>query len=779
MILSSLVLEILIVVAMTFIVARMWRTGRRENVSQERGWKWILGGFCLLFVGALVDLSDHFPEQLSRFVFLGHGPYQAIAEKFVGFLGGYVLLAVGFWRWLPHITERRRIETELRETTAQLELRVRRGSAELNLKRMDLEREIRQRQVATSELRRSRELLEKVVGNAPILLLACDTQGRISLVQGRAAEALGLPDKDSQDNNIFELYPSMAADLRLALDGRACTSTIALGEQTFELLHSPWVSEDDTLQGVVTVGTDVTDLHEAHQALQLAKDSAEEANQSKSQFLANMSHELRTPLNSVIGFANVLSKNKDARLNDKDLRYLDRIQDNGQHLLTLINEILDLSRIESGRVEVEATEVDLVGLIQETVTRLGTQKAEVPIVTHLPDVPACVDADVVKLRQVLINLLSNAVKFTDEGQVDVELVLEDDTARPRHVEVRDTGVGMSAEHLESIFEPFHQVDSSSSRSHGGSGLGLSISHSLCRLMDFGLEVESALGEGSTFRIVFHNAKVEDPVETGGIVSAPSRISDARGGKAVLSMELEGRNVLLIDDSLESRLLLLEMLQDLGCDVQLAASGEEGLILAQRQAPDLIILDLVMPDMDGWQVLGTLKRDPMLGSVPVLVASVVADDQESTLLGALEVLNKPIDRGQLEQVLARMLIQEPAKVLVVDDEEMIRQLLSELLGRRGYQVTTASNGEKALEVLEEQPHDLVLVDLIMPGMDGRELIAALRRDPRWRDLPVVVVTGMHLSDEERSALEERVEGILAKGFDLEDELRQMVSALAPS
>lgn len=779
MIPSSLVLEILIVVAMTFIVVRMWRTGRRENVSQERGWKWILGGFCLLFFGAVVDVSDHFPEQLSRFIILGHTPYQVIAEKFVGFLGGYLLLAVGFWRWLPHITERRRIESELRRTTAQLEQRVRRGSAELNLKRMDLEREIRQRQVATSELRRSRELLEKVVGNAPILLLACDTEGRISLVKGRAAETLGLPNQDSRDTNIFEVYPSMAGDLRLALDGKICTSTIALGEQTFELLHSPWMSEDDILQGVVTVGTDVTDLHQAHQALQLAKDAAEEANQSKSQFLANMSHELRTPLNSVIGFANVLSKNKDARLNEKDLRYLDRIQDNGQHLLTLINEILDLSRIESGRVELEATEVDLVELIQETLTQLGDQKANVPIITELPDAAANVHADAVKLRQVLINLLSNAVKFTDEGRVEVQLAL-DDADRPRYIEVRDTGLGMSAEHLESIFEPFHQVDSSSSRSHGGSGLGLSISHSLCRLMGFGLEVESTLGEGSTFRVVLRGASPEVAVSSAEGGAEQARSSNVRSGpEGGDGLELAGRNVLLIDDSVESRLLLLEMLQDLGCNVQLAASGEEGLLLAQRQAPDLIILDLLMPDMDGWQVLGTLKRDPVLGSVPVLVASVVADDQERTLLGALEVLNKPIDRQQLEQVLARMLIPEPASVLVVDDEEMIRQLLSELLERRGFQVTTASNGEKALEALEEQPHDLVLVDLIMPGMDGRELIAALRRDPRWRHLPVVVVTGMHLSDEERSDLEERVEGILAKGFDLEDELRHMVSTLTPS
>lgn len=777
---SSFIIELLVVGAMIAIVVGMWRTGKRENLRRERGWSLILGGFCLLFFGALVDLSDHFPD-LSRFIILGRTPYQAVAEKLVGFLGGYTLLAVGFWRWLPHITERRLVERQLRETTQELEHRVRKGSAELSLKNMDLEREIRQRRVATSELRRSRELLEKVVESAPIALLACDVEGEVSLAKGRALMAVGFDSDSGESVSLFARYPELSDNLKQALAGESSTSTLTIGQRTFEFLHTPWSSENDELLGVVTIGTDVTELHQVSKALRVAKEAAEEANRSKSRFLANMSHELRTPLNSVIGFANVLSKNKDQRLDDKDLRYLDRIHDNGQHLLALINEILDLSRIESGSIELEWTEVELTALVRDTVTQLSSQNEDdVPIRWQLPDTPISIRADAVKLRQVLLNLLGNAVKFTREGHVDVRLQL-DDEGQPSRLEVQDTGPGVSAADLKMIFEPFQQVEGTTTREHGGSGLGLSISRSLCQQMRFFLGVDSQVDVGSTFWIDFRphdndTGPLLAAYGEGGAVARGEGEAKSASDHGTILQSLKGCDVLLIDDSSESRHLMVDMLTELGCRTRTAVSGEDGLAQARQRRPDMIILDLLMPQMDGWQVLANLKNSKDLASIPVLVASMVADERRGSLLGELEVLNKPISRGQLETVLSRMLIREPARVLVVDDEEMIRHLLSELLGRRGYRVTTAAGGEEALSILEGQPHDLLIVDLIMPGMDGRGLITALRADPRWRDMPVVVVTGMSLTGDERKALEERVDGILPKGFDLEDELRRLVEEL---
>ncbi len=776
-----LAIEILVALAMAVIVVRMGITGRRENFSGERGWSQIFGGFCLLLLGAAIDISDHFPA-LSRFVILGQTPYQAIAEKLVGFFGGFTFLAIGFWRWLPHITERRRVERQLRQTTAELQHRVREGSAELNLNKLDLEREIRQRRMATAELRRSRELLEKVVGSAPIALLACDIDGEVSLAKGRSLPAVGFASEQGETGSLFELYPQIADSLRQALAGEPSISTLVIDDRTFEFLHSPWISEEEVIQGVVTVGTDVSELHQAYEALREAKDLAEDANRSKSQFLANMSHELRTPLNSVIGFANILRKNKGQRLNEQDLRYLGRIQDNGHHLLTLINEILDLSRIESGRLELDWTDVDLQALVRDTVAHLrGSGDGQVPIRKSIAKGAASLRADAVKLRQVLLNLLSNAVKFTETGQVELRLHT-DEEGMPQRLEVKDTGPGIASEDLERIFQPFQQVHGGQPGTHGGSGLGLTISRSLCRQMGFDLRVESTVGSGATFWIDFRPevtdwepaASAAEELES---VDRPRQsLTEPDSLFTAAPVQLAGRRILLIDDNVEARLLLTEMLQEMDCEVLTAGSGEEGLALARDNPPELIILDLIMPEMNGWQVLAKLKNDPLLLAVPVLVASIVAEEKKGSLLGALEVLNKPISRRQLEDVLTRLVIRRPSKILVVDDEEMIRHLLGELLARRGYEVQTVGSGEAALSFLESHQVDLVIIDLMMPGIGGRGLITALRSKVKWRDLPILVVTGMPLQDIARSQLSEQVAAIIHKGLDLEEELHRSVAGL---
>ena len=769
MILYSLILEILVALVMLGVLVYCWRIGRKEKLGDEKGWKQILAGFALLSIGALVDISDHFPS-LDAWLVLGRTPGQAFLEKVVGTLGGFSLVLIGLLRWLPHLVGRRKAESKLRAAHREMQERIRRGSEELNLRELDLEREIRERQAATQALERSQVLLERVLENAPIVLLAVDEVGVVTLAKGEALALVGFEPDDLEGRSLLDAYPETRPSLERALAGEVVTDTIAMGDRVFAYHHSPWIRETGSVKGVVTVATDVTESHRTQDALRQAKDRAEDANLAKTRFLANMSHELRTPLNSVIGFANVLIKNKRSTLDTTDLRYVERICDNGQHLLTLINEILDLSRIEAGHVTLELVTVDLADLIGSTLAQLRDRQTDGPVevVADLPDSVRRLRTDAVKLRQVVINLVSNALKFTDEGEVRVALVT-DPAGIPRAIEVSDTGIGIPEDDLDRVFDAFHQVDSSMTRSHGGAGLGLSISRSLCRLLGFDLTVSSVLGEGTTFRIDFSGGIV---VEDGAPAAALER---PRKRTLPLSPEsLRGRRVLVIDDSADSRSLLLEALEDLGCEALWAQDGDEGFWLAHRERPDLILLDLMMPTMDGWDVLASLKRDSELASIPVVVVSALAEEQRGVLLGAIEALEKPVDSDQLALVLERLLLSEPAKVLVVEDEEEMRLLLEHLLTRAGFQVEMAAEGNEALERLEDYRPDLVLVDLVMPGMDGTTLIHALRADPRFRDLPVTVVTGRKLSSEEWHDLESYVEAILAKSRTLGEELCQVLN-----
>ncbi len=386
----------------------------------------------------------------------------------------------------------------------------------------------------------------------------------------------------------------------------------------------------------------------ARETLWRAKEAAETANLAKSQFLANMSHELRTPLNSVIGFANILMKNKGQNLESQQLQYLERIQENGTHLLTLINDILDLSKIEAGRVDLELQPVALGPLVRETLQQLGSQLPS-PRVRLLADEPGDLQpalTDPKRLKQVLINLVGNALKFTERGSITVRIV-PDGEGRPVRVDVVDTGVGIPPERQQAVFEAFQQADNSTQRRFGGTGLGLTISRSLLQAMGYSLTLESEVGKGSTFRIHLTTGEAAPSARPAG---APRPVRPPR--PSVMAGERPPR-ILLIDDDADSRILLGQYLEDLGCVVTPAASGAEGLRSARAHPPDLITLDLLMPETDGWEVLRLLKDDPMLAQIPVVVLSIIAVESRSDLRGADAVLNKPVDRQALEQVLTRL------------------------------------------------------------------------------------------------------------------------------
>ena len=494
------------------------------------------------------------------------------------------------------------------------------------------------------------------------------------------------------------------------------------------------------------------------------------ATRAKSEFLARMSHELRTPLNSVIGFSNVLLKNKAGNLLPKDLSYLERINQNGSHLLHLINQVLDLSKVEADKMPVSRVPTIVSELVRDIVGQLGGQTVgtQIQLIADCPDDIAPIMTDPDKLKQVIINLVGNALKFTEEGFVKVTVAVDAAARLPTHIAVTDTGPGIAPDKIATIFEAFEQVDGSSTRGQGGTGLGLAISKSFCDLMGYTVEVESQEGKGSTFRIFLaHMEALPEPV---------SGVSPAAAGADDVQSSASGRlTVLVIDDDLDARTLLTDQFEDLGAEVITATTGKEGLRLARQCRPDLITLDLMMPGMDGWEVLRRMKAAPDLCEVPVVIVSMSGVEQTGSLLGALDCLTKPITREALGTLLARLSKGAAHAALVVDDDPDSQELLREYLEEEGLTVRTALNGRAALDVLESFPADIVTVDLSMPEMDGMTFVKQLRQDERYLCLPVVVVSAHDPSHEERKQLSGQTQAILQKGDEIETRLRTVVRA----
>lgn len=384
--------------------------------------------------------------------------------------------------------------------------------------------------------------------------------------------------------------------------------------------------------------------------LRTAMVAAERTNRAKSEFLSNMSHELRTPLNSVIGFANIVLKNKNKTLGPQDIAYLDRIAANGRHLLGLINGILDLSKIEAGRLELELSPVNVGTLVRDTVFEMASQTDGRPV-TLTASVAADlepIETDGSKLKQVLINLIGNALKFTKEGSVTVRVTRDDFTGKPVSIDVIDTGIGIPAHRLEAVFEAFQQADSSTSRQYGGTGLGLTITRSLALLMGFDVRVTSEVRVGSMFSIVI------SPWENAQRPAAAPKQAEVTVVPAIVRIEAPTRPVLalIIDDDPDAREMQSMHLRELGCDVATAASADEGIATARRLLPDLITLDVMMPRKSGMEALHEFKTDPALRDIPIVIVSVVAEEHRGRVLGAAECLDKPVTSEMFAAVLLR-------------------------------------------------------------------------------------------------------------------------------
>ncbi len=619
----------------------------------------------------------------------------------------------------------------------------------------------------TDEVRAREAETRAVLDTAPDGIVTVDTDGQVLTANEAAARIF--------ESGVEEMIGQDIGDLVISLDSQIfgeSTSSQEFGESV-EYVGKRGSSEfpaeiafgrlDDR---IILVLRDITERKEAEHEIRQARDEAIEANRAKSAFLANMSHELRTPLNAVIGYSEMIIEEIDfMQVDDIDgaetaaefLPDLTRIRTAGTHLLALINDILDLSKIEAGKmnVHVEMFEVsELVEDIRATVVPLA-DKNNNTLHVEVSDELGYMNSDATKMRQILFNLLSNACKFTSNGSITMS-VRPDETYSQVICQVEDTGVGMSQEQLDKIFEAFTQADSSTTREFGGTGLGLTITRHFCELLGGTIEADATPGEGSTFTVrLATNLQADDKIEEETPCS--QKLTALDGSQ-------DCQTVLVIDDDATMRDLLRRVLEREGFAVATAASGSEGLVLAEQLKPDAITLDVMMPSMDGWTLLPKLKEHPELADTPVIMVTMVDESARGYALGADDYLVKPIDRKQLVATLNsyRSPDVDSGDILLVEDDEPTRSLLRRTLEDDGWTVVEAEDGQIGLQKLEDFAPDLVLLDLMMPNLDGFEFLRQFRRHDIFRQVPVIVVTARELSPQEEAQLRKGTSEILTKG-----------------
>ncbi len=503
------------------------------------------------------------------------------------------------------------------------------------------------------------------------------------------------------------------------------------------------------------------------------------ASRHKSEFLANMSHELRTPLNAIIGVTEMLLEDAQAAAQPDQIEAHERVLRAGRHLLTLINDILDLSKIEAGKVELSLESVALAPLVEDVVATIRPLAAKNgnKVDVECPADVGVIRADPTRLRQALLNLASNAGKFTERGRIRLAVTRQPDELGRDWVSmaVSDTGIGMTAEQMAKLFEEFTQADASTTRKYGGTGLGLAISRRLCRMMGGDITVTSAPGQGSTFTIRLPvDARLGQPA---AIEPGPRPIATApRPGPPGWAAS----PVLVIDDDETVRDLMDRFLVKEGFSVITAANGIEGLKRAREAHPAAITLDVMMPDLDGWTVLAALKGDPALADIPVILVTIVDERARGFALGATDYMVKPIDRERLASVLRTLCGDRPAPhILVIEDDEDTRSVIRQTLERAGWSVAQAEHGRQGLDRVAERRPDVIVLDLMMPEMNGFDFLDALREHPESRGIPVLVLTAMDLTDEDRRRLNGEVERILQKGASAREQLLDEVGRLLAS
>lgn len=540
---------------------------------------------------------------------------------------------------------------------------------------------------------------------------------------------------------------------------------------------APVMDADGTCTHHVAVKRDITarlqadnELRRKSAELEQARDAALEASRSKSQFLANMSHELRTPLNAIIGYSEMLAEDAEDAGEDALLQDLGRIKSSGEHLLELINDVLDLSKIEAGAMRLHLESFDLRTAIHNVVATvqplMKTQGNTLAL--EIPDGIGIMRADLTKVRQTLLNLLSNAAKFTHDATVTLRVIDDTDQQGTRCIrfEIQDEGIGIDTETQQRLFRAFVQADASTTRKYGGTGLGLAISQRFCAMMGGQIVVASTPGVGSTFTVTLPRV-VPEPETT------PAQ------GTPALRRRREGHRVLVVDDDPAMRDLLERALSRHGFSVETATDGRSGLEHVRKDPPAAVVLDVMMPELDGWGMLTELKGDPATADIPVVMLTILEKSDVGFALGAVDFLIKPVQTQRLAAVLHRHCRSDCARVLVIEDDGASRERMRRTLTGAGHVVREAANGREGIEALDSDPPDLVLLDLMMPEVDGFAVLEHMRATDSLVNVPVVVITAKDLTPSERAMLSSAqtiVERNAYAGDELLDDVALQVASL---
>jgi PAS domain S-box-containing protein len=641
----------------------------------------------------------------------------------------------------------------------------------------------------------STALLSALVGSSDDAMISLDLEGIVSSWNRGAEVMYGYTEAEMIGASITRIWPPEAEDeshmvLRRAAQGEPSRNQevvrLAKNGRTVDvaLTVSPIRNAAGEVVGISTIGRDISDSKRHEESLQLwaaelrettseslqRKQEAEEANRAKSQFLANMSHELRTPLNAIIGYSEMLQEDALQLGQEIMATDLEKICGAGRHLLKLINDVLDLSKVEAGKLDAYVEQFEVMPFVDEvasTVRPLVEQRGNQLTVRCDPEIGP-MHSDRTKVRQCLFNLLSNSAKFTDCGTVS--LVVSQHVEDDRNwitFEVADTGIGISKDQLGKVFEAFVQAENSTTRKYGGTGLGLTLTKRFCELLGGKLQAESEPGKGSRFTLLLP-AHIDTPQSEPEVVVPRNRMNVAVADRPI---ESGTDTVLVVDDDPAMLDLFGRFLEGEGFLVATASTGQEGLARAKALHPAAVVLDVMLPIMDGWDVLRAMKKDTAIADIPVVMVSTLDNHEMGYALGVSDYLTKPIDRHQLLSILDKYRTSVLGTILVVDDDPDVVKFLMEQVRDPGWEIIGVNNGREALRWLGTHRPSLILLDLFMPEMNGFAFLSELQRREELDFIPIIVLTAKDVTAEERRRLDGSVERILRKGTFDQSELLQ--------